>query len=234
MQEMWVQSLGWEDPLEKEMGTHSSILAWKIPWAEEPGGLQSTGSWKVKHHLVTEHTHTIYQGSAPENICKSRGKAGQRRGEFRFWPCPGQAPINLIPHRTLQAWVPLPKSPTLRLGGWPLISSELPLTWKTVNFQALLRFLVWAQWLQQPRLVLGRRGNSRALGEQELAEASPDQKDPGRAPTALPRRPVSRLIFLPSCPVLHFVSPDSNMLPLLRMRTLGSKIPTSENTEEFD
>ena len=46
MQETWVQSLGWEDPLEKEMATHSSILAWKIPWMEKPGGLgrlQSTG-----------------------------------------------------------------------------------------------------------------------------------------------------------------------------------------------
>ena len=39
--EMWVQSLGWEDPLEKEMATYSSILAWKIPWTEGPGGLQS-------------------------------------------------------------------------------------------------------------------------------------------------------------------------------------------------
>ena len=44
MWETWVQSLGWEDPLEKEMATHSSILAWRIPWMEEPGGLQSTGS----------------------------------------------------------------------------------------------------------------------------------------------------------------------------------------------
>ena len=43
MQEAQVQSLSQEDPLEKEMATHSSILAWRIPWAEEPGGLQSTG-----------------------------------------------------------------------------------------------------------------------------------------------------------------------------------------------
>ena len=42
-QEMWVQSLGWEDPLEKGMATHSSILAWRIPWTEEPGRLQSMG-----------------------------------------------------------------------------------------------------------------------------------------------------------------------------------------------
>ena len=49
---MWetpVQSLGWEDPLEKGMATHSSILAWRIPWAEEPGGLQSTLSQRVGH-----------------------------------------------------------------------------------------------------------------------------------------------------------------------------------------
>ena len=44
MQETWIRSLGGEDPLEKEMATHSSILAWKIPWTEEPGGLQSSGS----------------------------------------------------------------------------------------------------------------------------------------------------------------------------------------------
>ena len=49
MQETWVGSLGWEDPLEKEMATHSSTLAWRIPWTEEPGGLQSTGSQRVAH-----------------------------------------------------------------------------------------------------------------------------------------------------------------------------------------
>ena len=47
MQETWVQSLGQEDPLEKEMATHSSILAWKIPWSEEPDRLQSMGSRRV-------------------------------------------------------------------------------------------------------------------------------------------------------------------------------------------
>ena len=43
-EETWVRSLGWEDPLEEGMATHSSILAWRIPWTEEPGGLQSIGS----------------------------------------------------------------------------------------------------------------------------------------------------------------------------------------------
>ena len=54
---MWetrVQSLAWEDPLEKEMATHSSTLAWKIPWTEEPGRLQSMGSQGVGHDLVTK------------------------------------------------------------------------------------------------------------------------------------------------------------------------------------
>ena len=49
MQESWVQSLGRKEPLEKGMATHSSILAWEIPWTEEPGGLQSMGSLRVGH-----------------------------------------------------------------------------------------------------------------------------------------------------------------------------------------
>ena len=54
MQETQVQSLGWEAPLEKEMATHSSILAWRIPRTEEPGGLQSMCSERVGHNLATE------------------------------------------------------------------------------------------------------------------------------------------------------------------------------------
>ena len=49
MWETWVQSLGWEDPLEEGVATHSSILAWRIPWTKEPGGLQSMGSHRVGH-----------------------------------------------------------------------------------------------------------------------------------------------------------------------------------------
>ena len=49
MRETWVPSLGREDPLQKEMATHSSIIAWKIPWTEEPGRLQSMGSQRVRH-----------------------------------------------------------------------------------------------------------------------------------------------------------------------------------------
>ena len=57
MQETSIQSLGWEDPLEKGVATHSSILAWRIPWTEEPGGLQSLGSQRVRHSWET-NTHT--------------------------------------------------------------------------------------------------------------------------------------------------------------------------------
>ena len=49
MQKTWVRSLGWDYPLEKEMATHSSVLAWTIPWTEEPGKLQSVGSQRVGH-----------------------------------------------------------------------------------------------------------------------------------------------------------------------------------------
>ena len=51
---MRAPSLAWEDPLEEKMATHSSILAWKIPWTEEPGGLQSMGSQRVRHNLATK------------------------------------------------------------------------------------------------------------------------------------------------------------------------------------
>ena len=59
MWEIQVQSLGQEDPLEKEMATHSSILAWEIPRTEEPGGRQSMGSQSVEHNLATKHIMTV-------------------------------------------------------------------------------------------------------------------------------------------------------------------------------
>ena len=57
MGETWVWSLGWEDPLEEGMETHSSILAWRIPQTEEPDGLQSMGLQRVRHDWVNENTH---------------------------------------------------------------------------------------------------------------------------------------------------------------------------------
>ena len=59
VQEVWVQSLGQKDPLEKEMATHSSILAWEVPWTEEPGGLQSIGLQRVRHNLATKQQTSL-------------------------------------------------------------------------------------------------------------------------------------------------------------------------------
>ena len=59
IRERWVWSLGQEDPLEKEMATHSSILTWKIPWVKEPGGLESVGSQRVGHDWATRYTLSV-------------------------------------------------------------------------------------------------------------------------------------------------------------------------------
>ena len=65
MQDTWVRSLSWEDPLQEGMATHSSILAWRISWTEEPGGLQSKGSQRVghRHKWVTKHTYQHHLSS---------------------------------------------------------------------------------------------------------------------------------------------------------------------------
>ena len=71
MQETWVQSLGLVDPLEKEMSTHSRIFAWRIPWTEEPGGLQSMGSQKSRKQLsnqITSSSDCVKSGS--HYLCK--------------------------------------------------------------------------------------------------------------------------------------------------------------------
>ena len=60
VQETWVQSLGWQDPLEKGMITHSSILAWRIPWTEKPGGLQSMWLQRLRHDWVTNTFTFLY------------------------------------------------------------------------------------------------------------------------------------------------------------------------------
>ena len=67
MQETWVLSLGWEDPLEKEMAPHSSTLAWKIPWMEEPGRLQSMGLQRVGHDWAASLVQT---DSMDKNLSK--------------------------------------------------------------------------------------------------------------------------------------------------------------------
>ena len=92
MQETWVQSLGWEDPLEKGMATHSRILAWKIPWTEEPGGLQSMEWQRVGHNWSKlTHMHTflysikLFWRGIEEN--SRMGKTGEGNGNPLQYPC---------------------------------------------------------------------------------------------------------------------------------------------------
>ena len=72
MQETQVQSLGQKDLLEKEMATHSRILAWEIPWTEKPGGLQSTGSQTVGHNRACRHAATYTWGFSTSGDMSSR------------------------------------------------------------------------------------------------------------------------------------------------------------------
>ena len=95
MQEMQLWSLGWADPLKKEMVTHSSILTWEIPWTEEPSGLQSMGLRIVRHDLVTKQYNTwsmskvlqknsrvVPGGSVVKNLPSNAEDSGSI-------PCPG-------------------------------------------------------------------------------------------------------------------------------------------------
>ena len=83
MRETGVRSLGKEDPLEKEMATHSSILAWRIPWMEKPGRLQSTGSQRVRHdftiHYMWDYNIFLRMYSAEEILWHLKRTV--------LWPC---------------------------------------------------------------------------------------------------------------------------------------------------
>ena len=84
MRETWVRSLGWEDPLEKEMATHSSTLAWRIPWREGPGRLQSTGSQRVGHDWAT-FTLDLFTWRFRANSLKHSLKKCIHGIFYRFW-----------------------------------------------------------------------------------------------------------------------------------------------------
>ena len=74
MRKTWVQSLGWEDPLEENMATHSSVVAWVIPWTEEPGGLQSVGSQRVGHNRSdSTHEFSLHTLPRPDEDLKESG-----------------------------------------------------------------------------------------------------------------------------------------------------------------
>ena len=94
---MWVQSLGQEDPLEEDMATHSSIIAWKIPWTEEPGGLQSMGLQRVGHDWSNSAAACLFSYGLPGSdgkVCLQYGRSG-----FDPW-------VGKIPWR--RKWQPTP------------------------------------------------------------------------------------------------------------------------------
>ena len=139
MQETWVWSLGWEDPLEKEMETHSSILAWDMPWTEEPGGLQSMGSQRFGHVWVTKYTTNVTEeglpwwlsGEEPACQCHQRRDRGSKsHPPPRKWQTPGGA--WLCP-------IPAPLRPLPQTGSHTCTASS------TVNFQrqSVIHLLWW-------------------------------------------------------------------------------------------
>ena len=86
-QETQVQSLGREDPLEEEMATHSRILAWRIPWTEEPGGPQSLGSQRVGHDWATEHLRSVgvdHSRNSPRRWAQPGYPGNKREGEKKL------------------------------------------------------------------------------------------------------------------------------------------------------
>ena len=98
MQEMWVQSLGQEDPLGEEMATHSNILAWEIPWAREPGGLQFVGSQRDRTQL-THQAHTTVSGAS---LGKPRQNPSRRDHIPEGIHCAAKCSVS--PRKPSQSW----------------------------------------------------------------------------------------------------------------------------------
>ena len=141
MPEAGVQSLSWEDPLQEEMATHFSIFVWEIPWTEEPGGLHSMGSQRVRHEWAFTHariqpstTHMIFPSLGPPRLPWKAGSGPSALG-----------PTLLSVHvhvPTLARPIPTPTqedlSSSLKVKGKP------PLPNHCVQTQNLLCFPIWA------------------------------------------------------------------------------------------
>ena len=122
MQETWVQSLGWKDPLEEGMVTHSGILSWRIPWTEEPTGLQSMGSQRVRHswsnvakETLGEEWGKVYKELSLEHVSDYSLNLWKHRESIRWIPSPTltifkSQPILVLPYLYLSFSFPLPYS----------------------------------------------------------------------------------------------------------------------------
>ena len=114
MKEMKLWSLGWEDPLEKPMATHSNILAWKIPWTEKPGGLQSIGLQIVRHDLATKQQQSYIRVCVCLHACsvvKSRLTLC-----YSMDYCPPGSSVPGISQARILEWVAIP---LCRGSSWP-------------------------------------------------------------------------------------------------------------------
>ena len=146
MQEMWVQSLGQEDPLENEMATCSSILVWEIPWTEEPGGLQSMGLQRIRHSLPTEHsTQPFHQQEGRRTLLKMGewpnhgevrlflSQAGHNQGHGGFLAQVSRSrsvfPLGHLPSLLPMSWT----YPTNKAESIPADGVGFSLTWKPLS-----------------------------------------------------------------------------------------------------
>ena len=106
-----VWSLGQADPLEEEMATHSSILAWRIPWTKEPGGIQSIGLKRIWHDWATEHTHTMCKIYMYLLVCCMLSHFSHTWLFVILWTVARQVPLSMRFSRQ-ESWSGLPGLPS--------------------------------------------------------------------------------------------------------------------------
>ena len=123
MQETQVRSLGREDPLEKRMATHSSILAWSIPWTEEPGGPQSMGSQRVRHNWATNPTTISTSEIAQMSFEYDRNMSRREPGISSWYILNPESPFSGPAQVLAQRWHP--PSTELNQGGLDLLYHTL-------------------------------------------------------------------------------------------------------------
>ena len=146
MQETWIWSLGWEDPLEKDMATYSSILAWRIPWTEDSGGLQSMGSQSVRHDWVTNSRPTCTHSS--QQCQYDQGQRSDHRSRWdsvKLWTGPGSWPCKSGSFSDFLSWpwkVTSENPLDIKISISTLLKYSLPLF---LSFQSVKR-ITWEFW----------------------------------------------------------------------------------------
>ena len=166
MQETWVQSLGWEDPLRRGMATHSSILAWRIPWTEETGGLQSMGSQRVGQDWATNTFFLLSEANKTE----SPWLQGAHR--VLGWAASGCYVATAT--RIHQTWTHSPWS--TRMLHWAL---------KSLSILCKIPFAPSPFWEEQvPSSVTRRRSQLETQEKQQVLSADGWQRNKTQSPTA--------------------------------------------------